>query len=50
MVKMVHRLSPRSATVAEKLAKAEGKTVPEFLHDLILDYEKGLSFDKPKDE
>lgn len=42
----VVRLSPRAARLSELMAKAQGKKQADFIHELIIEAARGLSFDK----
>lgn len=49
MTQPVIRLTARCAFLAGRLAASEGRTVPEFLHNLVEAYAKGLSFEDDPD-
>jgi len=39
-----HRLSDRAELLLQQMAAAEGKKPSQFLHDLLVDYAAGLTF------
>ena len=45
----VHRISPRAELLLQRMAAAERQKPSQFLHDLIVDYAAGLTFDADPD-
>jgi hypothetical protein len=45
----VHRISDRAELLLQRMAAAERKKPAQFLHDLIVDYAAGLSFENDPD-
>jgi hypothetical protein len=45
----VHRISDRAETLLQRMAAAECKKPAQFLHDLIIDYAAGLTFEDDTD-
>ncbi len=45
----VHRISDRAELLLQRMAAAERKKPSQFLHDLIVDYAAGLSFENDPD-
>ncbi len=45
----VHRISDRAELLLQRMAAAEAKKPGQFLHDLIVDYAAGLTFDDDPD-
>ena len=45
----VHRISDRAELLLQRMAAAERKKPAQFLHDLIVDYAAGLTFEDDPD-
>jgi hypothetical protein len=45
----VHRISPRAELLLQRMAASERKKPSQFLHDLIVDYAAGLTFEDDPD-
>ena len=45
----VHRITDRAELLLQRMAAAERKKPSQFLHDLIVDYAAGLSFENDPD-
>jgi len=45
----VHRISDRAELLLQRMAAAERKKPGQFLHDLIVDYAAGLTFENDPD-
>jgi hypothetical protein len=46
----VHRITDAAEAALQHVARREGKKPSEVLSELIIDYLKGLEFDRPDDE